>query len=127
MPAITILASFDKPIPIRTEPIAKNHDAHVSGPSTLTSEAPRLGLRLHDFFAHLSANLIHGHLKGSYLATWEETRTVRVEADVSDAASPQLINPVDLALAANHPKEIFHLNQEFIKSSISASARADKS
>ncbi|RMJ09803.1 hypothetical protein CDV36_010570 [Fusarium kuroshium] len=127
MPATTIFAAFDEHMPVRTDPIAEDPKAHISGPSTLKSEAPKLGLRLQNFFAPLATNLIRGHLKNSYLATWEETRRLIVEADVSDAAAPQLINPVDLALAAHHPKEIYHFNQEYIKNYASASARVDKS
>lgn len=44
-----------------------------------------------------------------------------VEGDVSDASSPQLINPVDLALDARHPREIITLNQHLVDN-----ARSDK-
>ncbi|RSL53802.1 hypothetical protein CEP54_010215 [Fusarium duplospermum] len=115
MPAITIFAAFDEAMPTRTNPIPKDVHAHISGPSTQASDAPKLGLRLRNFFVPLSTNMIRSHLKTSHLATWEETRRLLVEADVSDAAAPQLINPVDIAFAAYHPKEIYHLNQDTVR------------
>ncbi|KAL2689403.1 hypothetical protein Neosp_003456 [[Neocosmospora] mangrovei] len=126
MPAITILASFDKAVPIRTDPIAKEPQAHISGPSTQSAEAPKFGIRLQNFFAQISISpLSHSRLRDSYLATWEETRSLRLEADVSDASAVQLINPVDLALSAHHPKQILQLNQE-ASTIVGGRARADK-
>ncbi|KAL6361331.1 hypothetical protein LRP88_04798 [Fusarium phalaenopsidis] len=126
MPATTILASFDKSMPRRTDPIANDPRAHISGPSTSFAEPPQFGLRLQNFFSRISiAPLSHNRLRDSYLATWEETRSLLLEADVSDASALQLINPVDLALSAHHPREIFQLNQE-ASNIIGARARADK-
>ncbi|RTE73953.1 hypothetical protein BHE90_011615 [Fusarium euwallaceae] len=126
MPATTILASFDEAVPIRTDPIVEDPKAHISGPSTSAAEPPKFGLRLQNFFARISLSpLNHSCLRDSYLATWEETRSLRLEADVSDASALQLINPVDLALSAHHPRQIFQLNQEVVDGD-GGRARADK-
>ncbi|KAM0417398.1 hypothetical protein ACHAPT_012633 [Fusarium lateritium] len=113
MSAATILASFDEPMPIRTDPIANEPEAHVSDPSTDSAKPPKFGLCLQDFFARSStAPLNHSCLEESYLTTWEETRSLLHEADVSDASASQLINPVNLALSAHHPRQVFQRSQE---------------
>lgn len=125
MPATTILASFDEPVPTRTNSIVEDPRAHISGPSTSAAEPPKFGLRLQNFFAQVSIaplDLNQSRLRDSYLATWEETRNLQLEADVSDAAAVQLINPVDLALSAHHPRQVYQLNQE----TVAALVRADK-
>ncbi|KAJ4316479.1 hypothetical protein N0V84_007835 [Fusarium piperis] len=129
MPAVSILQSFRTALPLKRadDIVVIEPKAHISSHWTRVSEAPKLGLQLRNFFAPLSNSLLGEHLSDSYLAAWEETRTLRNEADVSDAATPQLINPVDLALAAEHPKEIFLLNQDIIQEEMTIKARVDKS
>ncbi|KAH7322393.1 hypothetical protein B0I35DRAFT_425754 [Stachybotrys elegans] len=52
-----------------------------------------------------------GQLSNSWLATWEPSRYLRTEGDVTCASSPQLMNPVDLVLSASHQTSIRVLNE----------------
>ena len=124
MPSINIAESFNTRIPdavaIHTSP-----DAHISGPSTQNAEAPGFALQIRfqdawDVFATRIPRRVN--LSGQRLASWEDTRQLLVEADVGDAAAVHLINPIDLALSARHPREIICLNQH----AITPTVRADK-
>lgn len=121
----TISESFDHALPtgVRSESDA-SPDAHVSGPSTQNAEPPGFAIKVsyQDIWnTYANSVLSNVDLTGSRLASWENTRRLLAEADVSDASSPQLINSVDLALDARHPRVVITLNQRAINS-----ARTDK-
>jgi hypothetical protein len=99
---------------------------HITGSSADTT-APKVALHVPDrMWIDLGKSLVDNenmcrYLKSNWLATWEPTRILRNEADVDSASSPQLMNPVDLALAASHDTMIRALNQCHF-----ASARPDR-
>lgn len=121
----TIAESFDISLP---DQAARSEDpypeAHVSGPSTQSAEPPTFSYKIsfRDGWGAYAARLLrHVNLSRPRLASWEGSRALLNEADVSDAASPQLLNPVDLALCARHPGVIRSFNQYPV-----GTARADR-
>lgn len=131
MPSITVADSFRLELP-HGVPNAMPVGTHVSGHSTEISDPPAMGydapLAAWMPFAHtlLEDDDIDTKLRGDRLASWEETRRLLVEADVSDASAVQLMNPVDLAISAGHAGQISDLNQHFVQTTSPHSARADK-
>lgn len=125
MPTLNIAESFDHGPPGGTRASSEQFpDAHISGQSTLLAEAPGFALEVsyrNIWNRHANDVLRNVNLTRHRLASWEPTRQLLVEADVSDAAALQLINPVDLALSAHHPGEIVSLNQHIV-----GTARSDK-
>ncbi|KAH6974731.1 hypothetical protein EDB80DRAFT_880231 [Ilyonectria destructans] len=132
MPSITIAHSFNVELP----PGVGNAAAvgtHISGRSTEMAEPPVLGYNTPlSAWTPFADTLLHDHninakLRDDRLATWEDTRKFRVEADVSDASAVQLMNPVDLAISVGHAGQIHDLNQHVVHDTESShSARADK-
>lgn len=123
MPSINIGESFNTALPDEVV-VDPSPEAHISGPSTGLAEAPGFAfqVRFRAWNIHADDCLRRVNLSRHKLASWEDTRELRVEADVADAAAAHLINPVDLALSARHPGEITCLNQH----PITPTVRADK-
>lgn len=115
MPSITIADSFNVELPAGV-PNATPVDTHISGHSTEISDPPVMGydapLAAWIPFAHtlLEDYNIDAKLRGDRLASWEETRQLLVEADVSDVSAVHLMNPVDLAISVGHNGQISDLN-----------------
>ncbi|KAF5002050.1 hypothetical protein FDECE_10747 [Fusarium decemcellulare] len=113
MPSISIAESFDRPLPIGTVG-EESPKAHVSGPSTLDADPPGFAFPVpFSTWNHFADQLLHRtqELADHRLASWEQTRLLRVEANVSDAAAVQLINPVDLAFSTLYAAPIKCANQ----------------
>ncbi|POR37870.1 Uncharacterized protein TPAR_01936 [Tolypocladium paradoxum] len=124
MPPRSITESFDRSLPTGARGEDEGYPlAHVSGPSTENADPPLFAFEVSYDIWNRYANDVLGvvNLTQHRLASWEDTRLLLAEADVSDAAAAQLINPVDLALSIRHPGRITSLNQYQV-----GSARADK-
>lgn len=124
MPSTNIGESFNTSLPDEVA-IYWSPDAHVSGPSTQMAEPPGFALqvRFQDAWNVYANDILRRvNLSRHKLASWEDTRQLLVEADVSDAAAAHLINPIDLALSARYPGQITCLNQH----AITPTVRADK-
>ncbi|KAH7019785.1 hypothetical protein EDB80DRAFT_820402 [Ilyonectria destructans] len=136
MSYISIADSFDTLFPSEVS-VSVIPKAHISGPSTQRSSAPGFAYPVtFDTWNAYSNRLLDNHninhtLGRHNLASWEETRELRVEADVGDAAAVHLMNPVDLAISATYPGYIASLNEHavyterFTNNPVPA-ARADK-
>ncbi|KAH7159543.1 hypothetical protein B0J13DRAFT_616356 [Dactylonectria estremocensis] len=81
---------------------------HTSGYKTKEAEPPAFSIPYgrHHYIRRaddlLRERIVYTSIRSHYLATWERTRYLQVEADVSDAAATQLLNPVNLTICAAH-------------------------
>lgn len=120
MPSITIADSFDRPFPAHVNVDDIDRRTHVSGTSTEMATPPAMGYPIaFDTWNAYSAGLLNIHhvdvdLRGHRLASWEDTRNLRVEADVGDATAVHLINPIDLAICARYPGRVTSLNEHAV-------------
>lgn len=131
MPSITIADSFNLELPGEIYN-ATAVGTHVSGHSTEMSEPPLLGYDAPlEAWMPFARGLLHDHdidskLRDDRLASWEDTRELLVEADVTDVSAVHLMNPVDLAISAGHVGRISDLNQHSVQTESLHSARAEK-
>lgn len=116
--SFTIPESFRAHLPDTYRENLPDTDPRLTG-SSANADAPAVAFLVKvDVWTHLGRQLLQGlgtSLDHTYLAAWESTRILRNEGDVQCAASPQLMNPVDLVLGASHSTPIRAFNEYIVK------------